>query len=487
MSDTLTPHDLLAKGLNEIDYDTDAEKRWRFYEGRNERPFAPKGVNDEYQALRDMAALPLTRLAVRTPVQRLSIVGVRTDDGSEVDDALMEVMRFNRIPSRQRTLYIHGLVFGYAIASVWPNRQNPQTPYIYIEDPRNIYLHLDPSNPYETDWAVKVWQDSPTRVVAVLYTDAMVYRFEADHAEDAQFYPSDFEQTDAYRNPMGRVPFVVFAPARNSNGSAESMIDALIPQQRAIDTMRFNVLLAAQFAAFRQRVVVGFDPVQRDAEGQPIFKKDSQGNLVTDSNGQPIPIINSPGRAGVDRLIVFPSPDTKITDLPESDLTNYVAVINMLVATFASTAQVPPQYLVGDFKNVSGDLMTATEATLRSLVSELQTQFSDSWLAVFDLVNLARGEEPLDLSAQIVWADATPLDLSQVADAASKMVPQGAPLEMFLEMMPGATPQRVKRWMSMSSNAMTRQMATQLSAAAFGPKAEEADNDGIADGSQPAG
>lgn len=469
----LTPHDLLVRGLHEIDYDSDSQKRWDFYEGRNDKPFAPKGVNTEYEALRQMAMLPLTRLAVRTPVQRLSMVGVRVsdEDSSEVDDSLNRVMRFNKLPSRQRILYIHSLVYGYGVASVWPNKDNKDTPYVYVEDPRNVYLHLDPSNPYSTDWAVKTWQETPTKAVAVLYTDAMVYRFEAEVNEGTIVQGADFEPAGEYANPMRRVPFVVFAPERRSDGGVDSMIDALIPQQRAIDTMRFNVLLAAQFAAFRQRVVVGYDPVQRDSEGNPVFKQNADGTPVLDANGQPVPIVNSPGRAGVDRMIVFPGADTNVFDMEESNLNNYVTVLDMLVATFASTAQVPPQYLVGDFKNVSGDLMTATEATLRSFVGELQTQFSDSWLAVFDLVNLARGAAELEFDAQIVWADATPLDLSQVSDAVSKMVPQGAPLEMFLEMLPGATPQRVRRWMGMSTQAMTRQMAGSLATAAFGPKA----------------
>lgn len=472
----ITPYSLLKQGLTEIRVDTDASKRWDFYEGLNDLPFAPQGVNTEYESLRHMSRLPLTRLAVKTPVQRLSMVGVRTEDNEdEVNADLAGVLRANRIPSRQRILYVHALVYGYGVASVWPNKDEAENPYIYIEDPQNIYLHLDPRNPFNIDWATKVWSETPEKMVAVLYTPAMVYRFEAEHVEGVAPAAESFDLVDTYRNPMGKVPFVVFAPERRSDGGTDSMIDALIPQQRAIDTMRFNVLLAAQFAAFRQRIVVGYDPVQRDAEGNPVFKTDRDGQPITDANGQPIPIVNSPGRAGVDRLIVFPGDATKVFDLNESDLKNYVTVLNMLVATFASTAQVPPQYLVGDFDNVSGDLMTATEATLRSLISELQSQFSDSWLSLFDLVRAARGEPSLPLDAMIVWDDATPLDISQVSDAASKMIPQGAPLQMFLEMMPGATPQKVKRWMEMSATAMTRQMAQTLGGAMFGAQ----DNPGV--------
>lgn len=462
---------MLANGLSELSSDTKSDIRWDYYEGANERPFAPQGVNTEYEALRRMSALPLIRLAVRTPCQRLRVGGIRMDSLGSNDAESWRIFGANRLNSQQRTFYVHGLVYGYGIASVWPNVADPSTPHIRVEDPQKVYLHHDVANPMFIDYAVKVYTERESSPeddgleVAYVYTADTVYRYEAAYGSD------DFTLVKTMANPLKKVPFVEFCPERDANGETTSMVDALVPQQRAIDTMRFDLLLAAQFAAFRQRVIVGYDPVARDADGNIVFKRDADGELVVDSNNNPIPVVNSPGKPGVDRLMVFPGSETKVFDLAESDLTNYVTALDMLVASFASTAQVPPQYLVGDFKNVSGDLMVATEATLRSFVSDLQTTYNDAWAEVFELVNVARGSDLPPVATQVVWTDAEPKSLTQVASAASQMVPNGAPMRMFLEMLPGSTQADVDRWMNMSNDALNRALGADL-AADVGPKVD---------------
>ncbi|NKS66772.1 phage portal protein [Rhodococcus hoagii] len=173
-------------------------------------------------------------------------------------------------------------------------------------------------------------------------------------------------------------------------------------------------------------------------------------------------------------MLVFPGTDTKIFDLPESDLGNYVTALDMLVATFAAVAQVPPQYLIGDFKNVSGDLMVATEATLRSLVTDLQTSYGESNKDVVRLAAIARGDDADELSdLEVDWSDADPKNINQLASAAAQMVPNGAPLKMFLEQWPGSTPRTVERWMTDAKDEMSRAIAGDFAAIGAGPKIDD--------------
>lgn len=485
-----TPEDLRDLGIARLGAVKAKEQNRRAYaDGKHELPFAPQGVNVEYEALRDMSPVPLIRLALRTPVQRLRIGGIRTGASESTDKATWDVWQFNRLDSRQRIVYLDGLVYEKGgVVSVWPNAADPDRPFIRVEDPLRVHVEPDPEDPFSALWAVKRWAETATtplgqkydRQVVLVYSDGFVWRYETTGPSTA------YELVDVFDNPLGRVPFVRFVPEVDSNGSGTSMVDALIPMQRAVDTIRFDLLLAAQFAAFRQRVVVGYDPVLRDEEGNPVVQKDAEGNPILDANGMSQPITASPGRVGVDRLLVFPGDSTKVFDLDESNLANYVTALDMLLATFASTAQVPPQYLVGDFKNVSGDLMVATEATLLSFVTDLQTAYGESWEQVFTLANIARGASELPLATEVVWDDASPKSIAAIGSAMAQMVPNGAPARMFLEMLPGATQQKVERWMGMSQDALQRALAGDL-AAMTGPK-PEGGSDGIdPDGALPAG
>lgn len=470
-TEALNAEDRLIAGENAMRKRRNRDKkRWNYYKGVHELPFAPEGVNEEYMQIREDSPLPLIRLAVKTPVQRLKCGGVRLNGSEEVDDEAWRIWKANNLRSRQRTVYTHALTYGRGIVSVWPDEDDPMTPIVRPENPANVHVEPDPEDPYRPLWALKrvehVEKDAFGRPVTIseayVYEDDFVWKFRANGPG------AGWELEDVLDNPLGRVPFVVFAPELDPDGETYSVVDPLIPMQRAIDSMRFDLLLAAQFAAYRQRIITGYDPILRDENGEPVFRENEDGTPMLDSQGQPIPVIADPGRVGVERFLVFPGDATNVFDLDESNLQNYVKGLEMLVATFASTAQVPPQYLIGDFKNVSGDLMVATEATLRSLVSDLQISFDEGWEDVYQLIYIARKEEP-PKRVESVWDDAEPKSLQQIASAASQMVPNGAPLRMFLEMMPGSNPQQVKRWMEMSEKERERALALWPSGE-FGPK-----------------
>lgn len=461
--------DMLEKGTAALaNRATDYQLRQDAYAGKHPLPFAPEGVSEEYLALRKMAALPLIRLSVRTTCQRLRAGGVRTGHGEKVDRGLWRMWQRNNLGSRQRILYSDGLVHDGGIVSVEINPKESSRPLIRPESPKSVHVEPDPADPFSSLWALKTWTEGDI-TVAVVWTADEVARFETDRS--SLVATTDWRHIGTQPNTLGAVPFVTFVPEIDALGDGVSLVDALLPMQKAIDTMRFNLLLAAQFAAFRQRVITGFDPVIRDDDGNPLVKRDANGEPVLDSDGLETPIVRSPGKVGVDRALVFPGADTKITDLQESNLSNYRVVLDHLVATFASVAQVPPQYLVGDFKNVSGDLMVATEATLRSLVMDLQTAFGESIKEVIRLAHRAAGgDESLLEDVEVDWADADPKSMSQIASAASQMIPSGAPLQMFLEQWPGATPQTVARWIELARQEAERVMAGDFSSMDTGPK-----------------
>lgn len=437
--------DLLEIGLENIGSHGDADKRWKYYKGEHDLPYAPEGVSDEYHEIREQSRIPLIRLSIRLAVQRLRVGGFRADLQASNDDATWKAFLNNRLATKGRLVYTHAMALGYGVFSVWRGEEEVE---INVENPLNLYLHHDPANPSRLLYVVKYLPDSET---AYVYTGDTIHRYGKDGGE--WFLEEEMD------NPIGRVPFVVFAPEQEADGTYNSMIDSLVPMQRAIDTMRFNMMLAAQFAAYRQRVVVGYDPVVRDADGNVQYKTDNNGNQVTDGDGNPIPIISKPGKAGVDRLLVFPGEDTKVFDLQESNLTYYKAALDHLFNSFASVAQVPAQHLAGDFKNVSGDLMQATEATLRGLLSSLQSTFSDSWHELWELASLAQDK---DYANYVIWMDAEPKSLLQIADAASKMVPNGAPISLFMEMLPGANQHDVKRWIQEGEDDLQKKLAADL-------------------------
>jgi hypothetical protein len=464
--DEPTARDYLQRGLGEITGKQAAsQRREDYYRGRQDKPFAPQGVNQEYMALREMAIANWLGLAMDAPCQRLRVDGFRTGRRGDADErAWIQVWQANRLDARQRIVYQQRMVQGRGVVSVWPNPKAPQSPVVRVEETRQVHIEMDPEDSLTTLWAVKsfsiqdrpgagdaaLWTPmglSPDRQVAVVYDGVSWARFE----RGGRTFSPDWLLVAGGAHPLGAVPFVAFDNDPDALNRPHDAITPLIPAQDAINTIRFNTLLAMQFSAFRQRVFTGYDPVVRDQQGNPVYRMNADGTPVLDAQGQPVPLLNSPGRIGVDRALVFPGVDTKVFDLPESNLGNYINVLGEFLTQLFAVAQIPPQYLLSRMANLSGDALAGAESTLASLVADLQTSSGESWEQVMRLCNAARGEQDQDLASEVIWGDAEARSFAQVVDAITKLIQVGFPRTAAFEMIPGATPQKVDRWMDLAS------------------------------------
>lgn len=447
--DATVARERLEKGLAKLQLQ---EVEWRelekYHRGEHDLPFAPAGIGHEYKDLIEISKAPWLRLVTKTPVQRLRVDGIRTMQKADADvDRWMNVWKANGLDSRQRIVYTDAVVHGRGIFGVWPNVDDRTKPIVRPESPRSIYIAPKDDDPFESDWAIKAigatglnWDEANPVTTAIIYDESSFIRFERNG--------DDWVVRTSGVNPLGRIPFVEFSPSVDAEGRHESMIKPLIPMQKSIDVLRFDLLLAAQFAAYRQRIVTGYDPVVRDPEsGEPLWKTSADGTILLDPNGNPMPQVSSPGRAGVDRMMIFDGADAKVFDLPESNLSNYVTVVNNLVQHLAAVSQVPPQYLLGGLANLSGEALAAAESTLAALVADMQLSFGASFEQVMTLAGIASGDA--EMPSEVIWGDGQARSFSQTVDGIQKLVSIGFPREAGLEMLPGATLEKVRRWMKM--------------------------------------
>lgn len=480
------------------------ELRENYDRGTQKLPYAPNGVNAEYQDLREQAVANYFTIAKSAPVQRLRADSIRTGKGDDVDKKVWQALQANKFDSRQSMIYDSMMLHGRGIASCWPNLKDRTRPVIRPESLRLVHIEMDPDDPFTPLWAAKVYtvkelSEGASRLIlpaggvttqktiGIVYDASGMVRFERGGYAGT----GDWAHVADGTHPMRRVPFALYDYTVDAMGQPWSAMDALIPQQDAINTIRFNTLLAMQFSAFRQRIVTGFDPRVTDENGNFLYQLNPDGTPKVDENGNAIPVLNSPGRVGVDRLLAFPGGETKVFDLAESNLKNYIEVLESFLVQFFSTGQIPPQYLLSQMANLSGDALAGAESTLASLVKELQLSAGEGNEALAELAWYAAGnDEPFAVDAETVWADAEARSFSQIIDAIVKLISTGFPRRSAWEMIPGASTQKVSRWMD---EAEDEAFANRLAAAArsfadvTGPNVPVADQTVIAGASSVGG
>jgi hypothetical protein len=159
-----------------------------------------------------------------------------------------------------------------------------------------------------------------------------------------------------------------------------------------------------------------------------------------------MPMVTAAGKIGVDRLLAFPGGDTKVFDLPESNLGNYITVLGEFLTQFFATGQIPPQYLLSRMANLSGDALTGAESTLASLVKEIQLIGAESNEGIFRRGAKCAGEVDFP-DAEMNYADAEAKSFAQVVDGIQKLIAVDFPHRDAFAMLPGATKQKVDDWM----------------------------------------
>ena len=436
------------------------DHRQGYFDGDQRLPYAPPGVSVEYLELRRQALANWIRPALNAPVQRMDAESLSFADTGKTDpDVWQHVWVTNDLETRQRIVYESMMTHGRGVLSVSKAGAGAK---VSVESARRVYLHPSPEDPFTPAFAVKMWTETArpasalwvpsavdvtgAKTIAVLYTDTTCHRFErSGHAG-----PGAWELVRETDHGLGDIPFVQFGHQVDADNVPRSPVDDLEALQDAINTIRFNTLLAMQFSAYRQRVVVGYDPVMRDAAGEVVYVRDEGGEVVIGPDGQPVPQLRQAGRASVDRMLVFPGADTKVFDLAESNLDRYISVYKAFLTDLFSKAQVPPQYALDRMANLSGDALSGAESTLTSLVAELKREVVSGMRKVLRLTDVARGQEPRNRT--IDWADTEPRSFAQTVDGVVKLVSAGFPRKAAFDMLPGATPAKLENWMQMQQD-----------------------------------
>ena len=313
----------------------------------------------------------------------------------------LEIWDRNRMDLKAGEVHTESLKLGDAYAIVWPNDE--QEAEIWPQVGYNCCIRYDANIQGKILVGAKRWWDDVTdKWMINLYYPEMIVKFiQKGTSTHLAENINSFEVYERVNNPYGRVPLFHF-PNRRARAYGISELRDVIPIQDGLNKSCMDMIIAMEFASFKQRYVIGWEIPLDEVTGEPVDP--------TAKN------------YGVDRLLAIGDVDAKVGQFDATDLTQFLKVQEKFWASAARISGTPLHYFFiteGDFP--SGEAMKSAEARFVKKIKDRQTGFGNVWEDVLKFcLRIEESTDTSEIEIESEWVTAAPRSESEVADTAVK-------------------------------------------------------------------
>lgn len=385
---------------------TAIKKYQDYYDGKQPLSYATSDYDDAFALMLRELNDNWMPIIVDAVAERMKIEGFRFADGKGDKDAQI-IWQRNSLDADSDLHATESLISGVGYVMVWNAFENgSDLASITVEDPTQVYVHVDPGNRRNRLYAIKEWTDDwGIEFRNVYFPD----RIEKSMKEKGKW--SDLPKVG---NPLGKVPIVPFynRPKLRGGTFRSELLEAISTQDQ-INKILADAIVASEFGAYRQRWATGVD-VERDENGKPV----------------------QPFKAGHNRVWIGPDSDAKFGTFEVTDLRNYVQFIENRIQSLASRTRTPPHYLLGGAGTFpSGESLKSTETGLIAKVKNRMRRFGESWEETMRLAFLVEGNEAKGnfFAAETIWADPESRTEAEHVDALVKLRSLKVPIRKLWE------------------------------------------------------
>ena len=392
----------------------------RYYAGDHDLAFATDKFKNAFGKLFREFALNLCPAVVDAVRDKLVVTGFSVEDGSS--DTAQEVWKIwqrNRMGKRSGEIHKEAIKNGDAYAIVWPDAQGKAT--IYPQRAGTCVVRYDEETPGRVLWAAKYWETAKLEPRMNLYYPDRVERYigkrnrsdpteHRPNPETVKYVPFEGDGGPQMKNPYGVVPVFHFANNADLGMLGDSELVSAIPVQNALNKSVLDMLVAMEFAAFRQRWISGIE-VEYDEKGEPI----------------------APFRSGAERIWITESAETKFGDFDATDLKQFLDVKEGFTIDMARVTGTPLYYFIqAGGTHPSGESLKKSESRFINKVRDRMEAFGNVWedLMAFAMKIDKRGQ---DVRLFAEWQDPAPLSEKEEMEILLMKQDLGVSMEKLLE------------------------------------------------------
>lgn len=415
-------------------------KPTRYYDGDHDLAFATQKFENAFGTLFREFALNLCPVICDAVRDKLRVTGFGVDAiageardvsaGSRHSDT-RRIWHSNRLDTRAGEVHKEALKNGDAYIIVWPNAHGEAV--YYPNRAANISVTYDEDSPGLISRAAKHWLDADKHVrLNLFYPDRIEKYISRGKSEGAMPDAKDFVPLASPKtqvqgpksadgkpgtldmghwtvpNPYGVVPVFHFANNADIGQLGRSELEAAIPVQDGLNKSVLDMLVAMEFAAYRQRWAAGIE-VEYDKDGKTV----------------------APFKAGVEHLWIANDPGARFGDFEAAQLEQFLKVKDGFRVDIASVTGTPLHYLLqntGGFP--SGESLRKAETRFIAKVRDRQTSFGQVWADVMEFALRIEGRKTARLITE--WEDPAPMSEREVLENILLKKQIGLPVEQAL-------------------------------------------------------
>lgn len=402
-----------------------------YYTGDHPLPWLPEQARQEFRRILWMTRTNYMGLVVDAMVERTNATGIKID-GTYSDD-LWAIWRANNLDVDGDQAILEAAKSGTGYLLVGPNRANRSQPIVSVEHPLQAVVENVPGNRRARAAGLKVYLDDWTGSLKaeLQIAGAGLFRFTGKQASAAPSWKRDADDPEPL--PAGEVSLIEMPnnPKLLLGGISE-IADVTDVQDRINKTVA-DRLMTQDFGAFPQKWATGY-PDDEEIE------------------------------IGRSRMVTTDVKETVFGQWQAAPLDPYSIAKKEDVKDIASRTRTPAQYLLsGDFSNVNGETLTASESGLVAKVSQRTRPYGQ---AIEDAMRIAARLAGLDISSTAVlqtqWQSPQFHTEAEMSDAATKALANGVPYEVVWERYYGASSDEVKDWRTKLDQRATDPMLAQI-------------------------
>lgn len=359
-----------------------------YYDGDQAVSYSAEALRELFRQLDANITNNVCSVVIDATKERIALKGFDAKDKT-LNEALNKLVVQQDLLNEADEVHEATLVTGEGYIIEWPqviNGEGSNIPEIFYNDPRNVHIFYQGANPKVKRFAAKLWKETDGYFhLTLYYTDRLEYyvtqkkvdsetitieakSFEIDTGRQGVLVKG--EKIIWPENPYKRIPVFHF---RVEKRRIKSDIKSVIPLQKSINKLLADMMIAAEYGAFKQRYII------------------SNANTAALKN-KPNSIWDIPaGMPG--------EQETKVGEFQATELKNYLDAIRDIVQYIGTNTNTPRHYFDPSSDAPSGEALIAMEAPLNKKVKDRIDKFTPVWkeIAAFALEIMGMGPLPQSL------------------------------------------------------------------------------------------